>query len=69
MPQQMRVTMFDFAKPVLAQAGIQPQANWEATRTKAQGQVVAQLSREGLKPATVAKWHRIGSITGIRRSK
>lgn len=58
--------MFDAFKPALEAVGVKPEANWKVTREKIAREAKAQLSRNGLKPATVVKWHRLGSLVGMK---
>jgi hypothetical protein len=59
-------TMFDFAKGMLQQAGLQTGNDWDETKQKTSRQVVAQLSRPNIRPATVVKWHRVGALVNAR---
>jgi hypothetical protein len=58
--------MFDFVGGQLCQSlGIRKLENWEQTKQAAQIQVKAQLSKVKLSPASIIKWHRVGSVVGV----
>ena len=55
-------TMFEIAKPMLAQVGMVVGRDWQATKRRTLGYARAQLRRENLKRATIVKWHRLGYL-------
>lgn len=60
--QRINNSMFDSLKFSLESAGVKVGPNWSATKERLARQARAQLSRRDLRPATVAKWHRLGVI-------
>lgn len=56
-------TMFDAFVPAIQAHGVKKIGRtWEETRTRLARQAKAQLSRRNLRPETMVKWHRLGSI-------
>jgi len=55
-------TIFDFAKPILMDAGIKPAATWEETQVETLKQARAQLARRDIKSATAARWNHRAAI-------
>jgi len=52
-------TMFDFARPVLKNAGLKVGADWDETKSLTlRSTARAQLARRNIRPETAARWNR-----------
>ena len=65
----MSITMFDMAKPALAQIGVPVRETWRETRQLAARQADAQLARKNIRPETAAKWSRVGQLIGTSKGQ
>jgi len=46
--------------------GVRLPDTWDATRSTLRRSAYAQLVRTDVHPSTVAKWHRLGYVAGLR---